>query len=177
MSSLMYEASVSVFDRMLSSLDKIIDKGVAHTVANDIAPETLLEARLFPDMYPFTTQVQIAADFAKGASARLAGVEVPSVEDNEKSFGELKDRIAWTLSFIRSLDPASFGGSETRTVTWQRRSGPLTTDGSSYLFLRALPNFYFHVTTAYDLLRHNGVDIGKRDFLGTARVETAKSDA
>ncbi len=168
MNSLMYEASVPVFDRMLAALDKILDKAVAHARANNIEPETLLEARLFPDMYPFTNQVQIATDHAKGASARLAGVEVPSVEDNEKSFAELKERIAWTLDFIRGIDPASFVGSETRMVTLMRRSGPLTLEGGNYLFHRALPNFYFHVTTAYGLLRHAGVEIGKSDFLGTA---------
>ena len=173
MNSLMYEAAVPVFDRLLTALDNILDKAVAHATAKGIEPERLLEARLFPDMYPFTRQVQIACDFAKGASARLAGVEVPSVGDNEKSFAELKERIAWTLNFIRGLDPASFDGSEARTVTWVRRSGPLTMEGGNYLFHRALPNFYFHLTTAYALLRHEGVEIGKRDYLGTRnRSET-----
>ena len=168
MSSLMYEAAVPVFDRMLTALDKMLAKAVAHAAAKNIQPETLLQARLFPDMFPFTRQVQIASDHAKGASARLAGVEVPSFEDTEKSFAELKERIDRTLTFIRDLDPASFVGSETRMVTLMRRSGPLTIEGANYLCHRALPNFYFHLTTAYALLRHNGIEIGKRDFLGTA---------
>lgn len=168
MSFSIYDAAVPVFDQILAALNKILDKAIAHASDRDIKPEVLLQARLFPDMFPFTRQVQIASDHAKGASARLSGVEVPSHEDNEKSFEELKDRIARTLTFIRGLDPASFVGAETRMVTLMRRGEPLTMDGREYLFQRALPNFYFHATTAYALLRHNGIEIGKRDFLGTA---------
>ena len=168
MSSLMYEASVPVFDKMLTALDKIIDKTVAHADAAGINHDAYLNVRLFPDMYSFITQVQIASDHAKGASARLAGIEVPSFDDEETTFGELKARIAATLAFVRGIDPSKFEGAEGRTVTLKRRSGPVTQEGGEYLFQRALPNFYFHVTTAYALLRQNGIEIGKRDFLGTA---------
>lgn len=168
MSSLMYQASVPVFDKMLTALDKIIDKTIAHADESGIEHEAYLRSRLFPDMYTFITQVQIAADHAKGGSARLAEVEVPSYEDNETTFAELKERIAKTLAFIREIDPAKFDGAEGRTVTLVRRAGPLELEGAEYLFERALPNFYFHVTTAYALLRRAGIEIGKRDFLGTA---------
>ena len=112
--------------------------------------------------------IQIASDHAKGGSARLAEIEVPSYEDNETTFAELKERIAKTLAFIRDIDPAKFEGAEERTVTLMRRAGPVNLPGAEYLFHRALPNFYFHVTTAYALLRRSGIEIGKRDFLGTA---------
>lgn len=168
MSSLMYQASVPVFDKMLTALDKILDKTVAHADESGIEHEAYLRSRLFPDMYTFITQIQIASDHAKGGSARLAEIEVPSYEDNETTFAELKERIAKTLAFIRDIDPAKFEGAEERTVTLMRRAGPVNLPGAEYLFHRALPNFYFHVTTAYALLRRSGIEIGKRDFLGTA---------
>lgn len=162
-----YAAAVPVFDQMLTALERILGKAEAHVAARSIAPDALLQARLFPDMLPLTRQVQIAGDYAKGASARLAGVEVPVYEDAEKSFAELRERLSRTLAFIRGLDPASFADAETRTIAITRRGQTATFEGGRYLFHTALPNFYFHVTTAYAIMRHNGLEIGKADYLGT----------
>ncbi|MES2299057.1 MAG: DUF1993 domain-containing protein [Pseudomonadota bacterium] len=163
----MYSASVPVFRQILASLSAIIDKAEAHAIEKKIDPAALLQARLFPDMFPFTRQIQIAADFAKGASARLAGVEVPKYEDNEQSFGDLKARIAKTIAFIDSLPQGAIEDSAGRDITTSSGPNAKQFKGQVYLAHYALPHFYFHATTAYNLLRHNGVEVGKKDFIGS----------
>ncbi|MBC7944027.1 MAG: DUF1993 domain-containing protein [Burkholderiales bacterium] len=162
----MYQASVPVFVRMLGNLFAILDKAMAHAEARKIDPAVLLNARLFPDMLPLAKQIQIAADFAKGTSARLGGVEVPKYEDNEASFAEFQARIRKTLEFVQSLSAAQIDGSEEREINITVGGNPMSFKGMEYLLNFALPNFYFHMTTAYNILRHNGVEIGKRDFIG-----------
>ena len=164
----MYAASVPVFKQMLNSLKDILSKAEAHATEKKIEPNALLQARLFPDMLPLTRQVQIAADFAKGVSARLAGVDVPAYDDTEQSFADLQARIAKTLAFIDALTPGQIDGSEQREVVL-RAGTPKEQKvaGQSYLLHYGLPQFFFHLTTAYSILRHNGVDIGKRDFMGS----------
>src|SRR3990167_3763724 len=162
----MYAASVPVFKHILTSLSEILDKAAAHASAKKIEPDALLQARLFPDMFTLRRQVLIACDFAKGTSARLAGVEVPKYDDNEASFAELKARIAKTLAFIETLSAAQIDGSEDRDITVQAGPNTLQFKGLPYLLHYALPNFYFHVVTAYAILRHNGLELGKRDFVG-----------
>ena len=168
MSLSMYQASVPVFERTLGALDKILDKAAAYAEERKIDPAVLLNARLYPDMFPLTRQVQMVTDHAKGAPARLAGVAVPSFEDNEKTFPELKARIGKTLSFIGTFKPGQIDGSEGRDISLKAGPRELTFKGQEYLLFFALPNFYFHATTAFGILRHNGVQIGKLDFLGAA---------
>lgn len=162
----MYQASAPRFVNMLNNLAGILDKAAAHAEAKKIDPQVLLASRLYPDMYPLTRQVQIASDNAKGAVARLAGVEVPKYEDNETTFDELKARIAKTIAFVSSFRPAQIDGSEDRDI--HLKLGPIEVDwkGMQYLLGFALPNFYFHVMTAYAILRHSGVELGKRDYIG-----------
>ena len=162
----MYQASVPVFQRTLKALDAILDKAAAYAAERKIDPTVLLTARLYPDMFALTRQVQIATDHAKGASARLAGVAVPSFSDTEATFPDLKARIAKTLEFIATVKPAQIDGSEGRDISLKAGPRELNFKGQDYLLFFALPNFYFHVTTAFAILRHNGVEIGKRDFLG-----------
>jgi hypothetical protein len=162
----MYEASAPRFVKTLNTLSAILDKAQAHAEAKKIDPLVFTGARLFPDMLPMTSQVQIACDAAKGAMARLAGVEIPKHEDTEKTFAELKDRIAKTVAFIETIKPAQVDGSEGKDVTLKIGGQEMVFKGMPYLFGFAFPNFFFHCTTAYNLLRHNGVEIGKRDFLG-----------
>jgi len=162
----MHAAATARFAAMLRNLAAILDKAEAHAAARKIEPSALTAFRLYPDMFPFTRQVQIACDTAKGAVARLAGVEIPKHEDTEQSFAELKARIAKTLDFIESVPAAKLDGSEEREVVLKMRAGERRFGGAEYLLAHALPNFYFHVTTAYNILRHNGVELGKRDFLG-----------
>lgn len=164
----MYQASVPVFIRMLNNLAAVLGKGEAYAEAKKIDPTVLTGSRLYPDMFPLSRQVQIATDNAKGPAARLAGVEVPKFEDNEKTFAELRARIQKTVEFLQTLKPEQIDGSEDRTITLPMRTKTLTFQGMPYLLNFALPNFYFHVTTAYDILRHNGVEIGKQDFLGSS---------
>jgi hypothetical protein len=164
----MYVASVPVFKQLRGGLSGVLTKAAEHAAARKIDPPALLQARLFPDMFPLLRQVQIATDFARSVAARLAGVEVPSAPDTEQSFDELQQRIASTVAFLDSLDPAGFDGSETREIVL--RSGTpkeRTLSGQAYLLSYGLPQFFFHVTTAYALLRHSGVDIGKRDYMGS----------
>jgi hypothetical protein len=161
----MYEASAPCFVTMLRSLDSILGKAKAHAVAKKIEPSVLLTARLFPDMLAFVRQVQIASDHAKGAVGRLAGVELPKYEDNEQTFEELRARIAKTIAFIESVKPAQVNGSEERDITLKVGGKDTTFKGQPYLVGFALPNFYFHLVTAYNILRHNGIEIGKRDYL------------
>ena len=163
----MHAASVPVFKQLLAGLGDVLGKAEAHAIDRKIDPAVLLQTRLFPDMFPLVRQVQIACDFAKSVPARLAGVDVPAYDDGEQSFAELQARIAKTLAFIDGLDAAAFDGSEERTIllrpgTPKERS----ISGQGYLLNYGLPQFFFHVTTAYDLLRHNGVEVGKKDFMG-----------
>jgi hypothetical protein len=162
----MYQASVPVFQRTLKALDVILDKAAAYAAERKIDPNVLLTARLYPDMFALTRQVQIATDHAKGASARLAGVDVPNFSDTEATFPDLKARIAKTLEFIASVKPAQIDGSEGRDISLKAGPRELNFKGQDYLLFFALPNFYFHVTTAFAILRHNGVPVGKLDFLG-----------
>lgn len=162
----MYQASAPRFVNMLNNLSALLDKAQAHAEARKIEPAALTGFRLFPDMFPLTRQVQIACDTAKGAVARLAGLEIPKHEDTEQTFAELKARIAKTVEFIASVKPAQVDGSEAKEIVLKMRSGEVRFEGLQYLMAFATPNFYFHVTTAYNILRHNGVDVGKRDFLG-----------
>jgi len=163
----LYTGSVPVFKKMLAALDAILTKTEQHAAERKIEPNAYLDARLFPDMFTFVRQVQIACDFAKSVPARLAGVDVPSYEDNETSFADLHARIAKTLAFAGGLDAAKFEGSETREIVL-RPGTPKEKRlaGKAYLLAYGLPQFFFHVTTAYALLRHNGVEIGKKDFMG-----------
>ena len=163
----MYQASVPTFVRMLTNLSAVLDKGAAHADAKKIEPAILINARLYPDMLPLVRQVQIAADNAKGAAARLAGLEPPKYEDGETTFADLKARIQKTISYLNTLKPEQIDGSEDKTITVQMRDKAVTFQGMPYLLNTSLPNFYFHVTTAYDILRHSGVELGKPDFLGT----------
>lgn len=163
----MHAASVPVFQQLLGSLDEILAKAEAHAAERKIEPDALLHARLSPDMFPLLRQVQIACDFAKGVCARLAQAEAPVHDDQEKTFAELRALIARTLAFIGSLPSAAFDGAEDREIVLrpgtpkERRIG-----GQAYLLQYGLPQFFFHVTTAYALLRHNGVALGKRDYMG-----------
>lgn len=162
----MYQASVPRFVNILTSLSAILDKAQAHVEARKIDPAALTTYRLFPDMLPMTRQVQIACDAAKGAVARLAGVEVPKHEDTEQTFAELKARIAKTIEFVQSIKPAQLDGTEDKEITLKLGGKDTTFKGMQYLLGNALPNCYFHVTTTYNILRHNGVEVGKRDYLG-----------
>ena len=163
----MYDASVPVIKQMLTSLSELLAKAEAHAAEKKIEPAALLQARLFPDMFPLARQVQIACDFAKSIPSRLAGIEVPAYDDTEQTFEQLQARIARTLALIDGIDPASFAGSETIQIVL-RPGTPKerTISGQSYLFNYGLPQFFFHVTTAYALLRHNGVEVGKKDYMG-----------
>ena len=167
MSLSMYQASIPAFVKMLNNLSAIMDKAEAHAENRDIDPEVLLNYRLAPDMLPLVRQIQVAADLAKGASARLAGVEVPKHDDTEKTFGELKARLAKTLAFVQSFKPTDIDGSEDRDINLKLGEHTMSFKGQPYLVHFVLPNFYFHCTTAYDILRHCGVELGKRDFVGT----------
>ena len=167
MSFSMYEASVPVFTQILNSLAAIIDKAETHANEKNIDPAALLQARLYPDMFPFTRQVQVATDFAKGCSARLAGVEVPRYEDTEKSFADLRERIARTVAFISDLPRDAIEASDQRDIVTGSGAKMREFKGQDYLVHYAMPHFYFHATTAYALLRHNGVEIGKKDFIGS----------
>lgn len=162
----MYQATVPVFARGLENLASILAKAAAHAEAKKIEPSVFLNARLAPDMFPFSRQVQIASDAAKGCIARLAGIEVPSYPDTETTFPELQERLAKTIAFVKGFTAAQIDGSEERNVTLKMRSGDVTFRGQAYLLNLALPNFFFHLTTAYDILRHNGVEVGKMDYLG-----------
>ncbi len=162
----MYQASVTVFVRTLTSLNVILSKAAAHAQAKKIDDSVFLSARLYPDMLPFVKQVHIATDFARGTAARLAGLEVPVFEDNEKTFAELMARVERTLEYLRTFKPAQIDGSETREIVRPIGGQPKKFTGINYLLQFALPNFYFHATTTYALLRHGGVEVGKMDFIG-----------
>jgi len=163
----MHAASVPVFRQLLNSLSEVLAKAENHAIERKIEPAALLQARLYPDMFALTRQVQIAADFAKGACARLAGVEVPKWEDTEQSFAELRERLAKTVTFIDSLPQDQIDQSADRMINTSAGPKSKTFTGQTYLAHYALPQFLFHATTTYAILRHNGVEIGKRDFMGT----------
>lgn len=161
-----YDLTVPVFSRLLGNLDAQLDKGAAHAEAKKFDPAVLVSARLAPDMFPLVKQVQIAADFAKGGVARLTGAEPPKWEDTESSLADLKARIARTREFVEAHKPEQFAGALERRVEIKLGGQPVALSGLDYLNRVVLPNFYFHLVTAYDILRHNGVELGKRDFLG-----------
>ena len=162
----MYSASAPRFAHMLKNLSAILAKAQAHCEARKIDPLVLTASRLYPDMYALARQVQIACDSAKGAVARLAGVEAPKHEDSEQTFAELQARIAKTLDFIASVKPAQIDGSEDKQIVLKLRGKDVPFKGLNYLLAFAWPNFYFHAVTTYDILRHNGVELGKSDFIG-----------
>jgi len=164
----MHTMSVEAFVPTLTGLGKILDKAAQHASAKKFDPSVLVNARLAPDMFPLSKQVQIACDFAKGAAARLAGKEAPKFEDNEQTIDELKARVAKTLDYVKSFGPAAFEGAEDRDIKLSFPNG-MSLEFKGLAFLRdwALPNFYFHAVTAYDILRHNGIEIGKRDYLNS----------
>ena len=167
MTSLMYTQSVPVFKQLLTALKAMLAQADAHAAANSIEPDALLQARLYPDMFPLVKQVQIAADFSRGISARLAGIEVPVYEGKEKSFADLDALLVRTLEFLDSVKSTQFEGGETKEIVL-RPGTPKEKklSGQAYLANYGLPQFFFHVTTAYNLLRHNGLGIGKRDYMG-----------
>ena len=162
-----YDATVPAFLQILGSLSGLLTKAEAHCKARNIQPEVLLGARLYPDMFPLTRQIQTACDFAAKSCARLTNSEVPSTPDTEKSFEELKQRLAKTIDYVKSFKPAQFDGADSREVSFPvGPSKTMTLKGQQFLNNVAFPNFYFHAATAHGILRHNGVEIGKRDFLG-----------
>lgn len=162
----MYDACVPPGMRMLTNLAAILEIAAAHAEAKKIDPDLFVNARLYPDMFPLARQVQIASDTAKGGASRLVGSEPPSWEDNEKTLPELIARAKRTVAYLETLKPAQFEGSEDRTIHWKTRTTEKTMPGLPYLVHQVLPNLYFHLTTAYNILRHNGVELGKMDFLG-----------
>jgi hypothetical protein len=164
----MYQASVPTLVRALNNLAAVLDKGAAHAEAKKIDPAVLVSSRLYPDMFPLSKQVQIASDIAKGGSARLAQQEPPAFADEEKTFADLVERLRKTIAYLESLKPEQFDGAEDRTVTWKTRDSTRSMQGMPYLLNHVLPNVFFHATTTYDILRHNGVELGKLDYLGRA---------
>lgn len=169
MSITIHDQTVSAFSHALRALSGLLAQANKHAAAHNYDVANLLSARLFPDMFALTRQIQLATDFAKGGAARLAGVEVPKWEDREVTIEELEARIRKALEFLASLPPAAFDGAEDRTIEINTPAGKLSFNGRDFLLQWAIPNFYFHCTTAYNLLRHNGVPVGKFDFLGRAR--------
>ena len=168
MTNAIYTSSIPVFKQMLGGLQTVLHKAQAHAADKKMDPNAFLQARLFPDMFPLLRQVQVASDFAKSVSARLAGVEVLKTEDNEQTFEQLQTRIETVLAFINSLDAAKFDDAPTREIVTQSGTPKeMRFTGQSYLLNYGLPHFFFHTTTAYAILRHNGVEVGKKDYIGT----------
>jgi len=163
----MYQIAVPPFVQTLTALAGVLAKAETHAAAKKFDPAVLLASRLAPDMFPLSRQVEIACDFAKSTVARLAGVEVPSFKNEEKSLADLRARMSKTLDYVRSFKPSEINGSEERDVTITLAGKPVTFKGQAYLIHFVLPNFYFHATVAYAILRHNGVELGKRDFMGS----------
>jgi uncharacterized protein len=162
----MYETTIPFLQHSLKAMSAILAKAEAHCEAKKIDPAALLNFRIYPDMLPFTRQITLATDFAKGCGARLAGIPVPSFEDTEKTFPDLKARIAKTLDFLGSLKPEQFKDAAARTVTLKVAGNDMSMPAPEYFQGFAIPNFHFHLTTAYNILRHNGVEIGKFDYMG-----------
>jgi uncharacterized protein len=170
MSSLnpLYTSSIPLFKQMLGGLSAVLQKAETHANDKKLDHNALLQARLFPDMFPLLRQVQVATDFAKGVAARLAGMEVPKADDSETTFADLQVRITSILTFLQSIDPSAFVAAETREIITQAGTPKEKRfTGQSYLINYGLPHFFFHVTTAYSILRHNGVEVGKKDYIGT----------
>jgi len=162
-----YDSTVPAFLQTLGAISAILGKAEAHCQAKNIQPETLLSARLYPDMFPLTRQIQTMCDFAAKTCARLTGSEVPTTPDTEKSFGDLQARIAKTVEYVKAFKPTQFDGADGREVTFPvGPSNQMTLKGQQFFSGFALPNFYFHAAIAHGILRHNGVEIGKRDFMG-----------
>ena len=164
----MYQASVPTFIRVLTNLSEILKKGVAYAEAKKIDPPVLLNSRLFPNMFTLTRQVQIVTDMTKGCAARLAGQEPPSYEDKESSFPELLARVDKTIAFLKTFTPAQIDGTEEKSITLKIGGHSLSFQGQPYLLGYVLPNMYFHTTTAYNILRHSGVELAKKDYLGNS---------
>jgi hypothetical protein len=162
----LYDVSIPVFVRGLTNLSILIDKAAAHAEAKKFEPAVLAQARLYPDMFPLIRQVQITCDTAKGAAARLAGIDIPKHEDTETTLAQLKQRIAKTLDFIQSVKASQLEGAESRSIEIQTPNRTFSFTGLSYLNQFVLPNFYFHDSISYAILRHNGVEVGKSDYLG-----------
>jgi len=169
MSISMYQVAIPSLAQSLNNLVAILEKGAAHAETKKIDPSVLISSRLYPDMFPLSRQVQIASDIARRGVARLAGEEAPALEDKETTFAELSDRLHKVIAFIESFTPEQIDGSEEKLITLPIGKETMTFAGQSYLLFFVLPNVYFHVTTAYDILRHCGVELGKRDFLGSPR--------
>ena len=168
MTNALYASSIPLFKQMLGGLKSVLAKAEAHVVDKKIDPNALLQARLYPDMFPLLKQVQVATDFAKGVAHRLADVEVPKMEDTELTFADLQARIDTVLALMNGLDAAQFEGAATREIVTQAGTPKEKRfTGQSYLVNYGLPHFFFHTTTAYNILRHNGVEVGKRDYIGT----------
>ena len=168
MTNSIYTSSIPVFKQMLGGLQTVLHKAQAHAADKKMDPNAFLQARLFPDMFPLLRQVQVASDFAKSVSARLAGVEMPKTEDNEQTFEQLQTRIETVLAFIDSLDAAKFDDAATREIVTQAGTPKEKRfTGQSYLLNYGLPHFFFHTTTAYAIVRHNGVEVGKKDYIGS----------
>ncbi|MCX6129244.1 MAG: DUF1993 domain-containing protein [Proteobacteria bacterium] len=165
-----YDNTIGVFTRSLTNLQKFLDKAQAYAEAKKFDVEVLVNARLAPDMYPLVKQIQVACDTAKSTAARLAGMEPPKHEDNEKTFAELKARVTKVLNYLETVKPADLEGAEDRRIPLPWAPGKWM-QGGDYLSEMALPNFYFHLTTAYNILRHNGVDIGKMDYIGNVKIQ------
>lgn len=163
----MYQASVPLILQMFKSIDAVLDKALAYCEERKIDPAVLAGYRLAPDMLPLTGQIQIMTDQAKGAAARLAGIDIPSYADTEKTIPELKERIAKTVAFVKSVTPEQINGAEDREIALKLAGTEVKLKGSQYFFHFFVPNFYFHATTAYDIIRHCGVPVGKRDFIGS----------
>jgi hypothetical protein len=168
MSLTMYTATVPTCTRALNNLAAILEKAAAHAEARKIGPAVLLNTRLYPDMFPLATQIHIANDIAQSGAARLAGVDVPVFEAKERTFAEWIAASRGTVAYLGSLKAGQFDGSDDRTITWQTRSSTKNMQGTPYLFNHVLPNVFFHVATAYDILRQAGVELGKLDYLGRA---------
>jgi hypothetical protein len=168
MSISMHTATVPTCTRALNNLAAILEKAAAHAQGRKIDPAVLLNTRLFPDMFPLATQIHIANDIAQSGAARLAGAQVPAFEAKERSLAEWIAATRGTIAYLESLKPAQFEGSEDKVITWQTRTSTRTMQGTPYLFHHVLPNVFFHVTTAYDILRQSGLELGKLDYLGRA---------
>ncbi|MCE3254555.1 MAG: hypothetical protein K0R25_49 [Rickettsiaceae bacterium] len=164
----MYQCSIPVFIHKLSNLSAILKKAADHCEAKKIDPSVLINSRLFPDMFPLVRQVQIASDSVKAGAARLAQIEIPSFEDKETTFADLQERIAKTIKFLQTIKPEQIDGSEELKISYEQRGKQHNFIGLPYLLNWVLPNLYFHITTAYAILRHNGVEVGKKDYLGNS---------
>jgi hypothetical protein len=162
----MYQSSVPVFTRMLENLSALIDKAAAHAEARKIDPAVLVDSRLFPDMLPFKAQVFIACDMAKFGTGRLSGMEIPKNDDSETTLAQLKERIGKTLAYIATARPEQVDGTENKVLSIKVGGEPMEIEGQRYLLNFILPNMYFHIATAYDLLRHNGIELSKTDYIG-----------